>query len=369
MEERLKRFRRPIAAILAAVLLLPAVSAGAKTRGDVTANNNDGLGRLFGEKPEYCLLCGELHTGAGGAFVRFFHDVGYFFCGLFGAFPSQGRMYFTKEVVDAGADEPFYFVHMSDTHLTDANEKDLADPQLAQTVARREGFCATAVRMLDDGAVKARELDAFIVHTGDLIDFVSRANLARAKAFTAENDVFASAGNHEYSRYIWGDPEDEAQRDSVRDRLQASFTNNLEYSVRVEHGVKFITVDNAYYRIKQWQLDAFRASLAEDDLPVILCVHVPLYAPDIHAHVREVFGEPAWLMNVPEELMEGWEDGWIEHQRSDAVTAEFYDLVVSTPRIKAIFTGHEHFDFVSQLTPTLKQYVTDCTQGRIVEVR
>ena len=35
-----------------------------------------------------------------------------------------------------------------------------------------------------------------IVHTGDLIDFVSEANLDAAKKFTAENDVFFAAGNH-----------------------------------------------------------------------------------------------------------------------------------------------------------------------------
>lgn len=83
---------------------------------DITANHNDSLLRLFTDKPEFCLYCGELHTGTGGSFVRFFHDIAYFFCGIAGTYPDSGRMWFSYDTIDAGADKPFYFIHAGDNH-------------------------------------------------------------------------------------------------------------------------------------------------------------------------------------------------------------------------------------------------------------
>ena len=46
----------------------------------------------------------------------------------------------------------------------------------------------------------------------------------------------------------------------------------------------------------------------------------------------------------------------IDEQKANDATNEFYELIVSTPCIKAILVGHDHANFVSQVTSTLKQY-------------
>ena len=272
-----------------------------------------------------------------------------------------------------GSDDPFYFIHTSDTHVLLIDERDSGDERLVETAKRRENDWPCALRTLDDLSIKAGELDAFIVHTGDLIDYISQRNLDVAKQFTAQNDVFACAGNHEYMNYIWDDLPGSAQRDLTQDRVLPAFSNDIRFSTRVEHGVKFIAVDNVYHRVDSWQVDRLREELAKDDLPVILALHVPLYDPDMFEFqmTKYDFPHPAWLMGVPEELMReyGYEEEWIEEQKPDAPTNEFCDLVAASPQIKAIVTGHNHADFTSQLTPTLKQYMVACDQGQIFEVR
>ena len=362
---------KKIISLLLSVIMLSTCFIAANAD-DITANHNDGIARLFADRPDFCLYCGELHSGVGGAFVRFFHDVAYFFCGIAGKYPDSGRMWFSFDSIDAGADEPFYFIHIGDTHVSYIDERDSGDERLVDTANKRIDYCPTDLRMLDDVSLKARELNAFIVHTGDLIDFVSQKNLEIAKDFTANHDVFACAGNHEYHVYIWDDGDDAARRARVEDQVQASFSNNIRFSVRIEHGVKFIAIDNSTHKIEQWQLDKFREEIA-DGMPVILALHVPVYAPDIFEFQMNKldYPHPAWLMAVPEEVMQeyNYEDAWIEEQKANDATNAFYDLIVSSPNIRAIVTGHDHAHFVSQVTPTLKQYMVATDEGQIFAVR
>ena len=363
--------KKKISLLLAVAILFSACIMPARAD-DITANHNDGMSRLFEDRTEFCLYCGEVHTGFGGAFVRFFHDAAYFFCSVAGKYPESGRMWFSYDTVDAGADEPFYFIHIGDNHVSYIDGRDYGDERLVETANKRIDYCPTDLRVLDDVSLKARELGAFIVHTGDLIDFVSQKNLDYAKDFTSKNDVFACAGNHEYHVYIWDDGEDTARRESVEDKVQESFTNNIRFSVRIEHGVKFIAIDNSFHKIEQWQLDRFKEEIA-DGMPVILALHVPVYAPDIFEFQMKKldYPHPAWLMGVPEELMReyNYEDSWIEEQKANEATNEFYDLIVNSPNIKAIVVGHDHAHFVSQVTPTLKQYMVATDEGQIFLVR
>ena len=376
MKKKAGTIKRCFAAALSLLLLFLSLTACASAKtgsSDVTVNHADSLSRLFADKPAYCLFCGEIHTGFGGKCRQFFHEAAYFFCGLVGKYPKEGRMYFTADTIDIGVDEPFCFIHIGDTHVSYIDERDAGDERLVETANNRVDYCPTDLRMLDDVSLKAKELNAFIVNTGDLIDFISRKNLDIAKAFNSENDVFTSAGNHEYLIYIWNDGDNYERRDRVREKVKAAYTNDIEFSVRIEHGVKFIAMDNAFHNIDEWQLDRFKEELAKDDMPIILALHVPLYAPDIFKFQMEKldYEHPAWLMNVPEELMReyNYAETDYEEQKANEFTKEFYDLIVSTPEIRAIVTGHDHAHFVSQVTPTLTQYMVDTTEGQIFEIR
>jgi len=46
-----------------------------------------------------------------------------------------------------------------------------------------------------------------------------------------------------------------------------------------------------------------------------------------------------------------------------------HELITHCDAIKAILAGHMHYDYVSQVTPTLKQYVVNTESCNIVTVR
>ena len=259
---------------------------------------------------------------------------------------------FQPQTVEVGASEPFCFLHLSDTHLTLADSRD--GRRKVQLAENRSSIFPWAQANLQAAIEKSQELGCFIVHTGDLIDFVSQKNLEAAKDFTDRCDVIMAAGNHEFSLYVGEAKEDAAYRNQSLDKVQAAFKNDIRFSSRKVNGVNLVCLDNGYYQIEQWQLDRLREELALG-MPTILFLHVPLYAEDIYNAVVTEPGMPSYLMSVP------WEQ--------DEITAQAYELITTSSNIRAIFAGHLHMNFVSMVTPALPQYITACDTGRIVTVQ
>ena len=74
-----------------------------------------------------------------------------------------------------GATAPFSLLHVSDTHLTLADERD--DERKLQTADRRQETFPTAESDFREILRIATEEKKTVVHTGDLIEFVSEKNL------------------------------------------------------------------------------------------------------------------------------------------------------------------------------------------------
>ena len=139
------------------------------------------------------------------------------------------------------------------------------------------------------------------MHTGDLLDFVSLANLEAAKAFSDEHDLFMATGNHEFSLYVGEAKEDAAYRNQSLAKVQACFKNNIRMSARVIDGVKFVALDNGYYTFEREQLE-FLKQEAKEGLPIVLMFHTPLYDKALYEDTMMRF-PCAYLVGVPEELM------------------------------------------------------------------
>lgn len=154
--------------------------------------------------------------------------------------------------IKIGIEKPVTLMHISDTHLTLADNRD-NERKNVLAKERKAGCFPHNDEQMAEIENFARRTGNTILHTGDLIDFVSEANLEKAKAFTDEFDVFMAAGNHEFSLYVGEAVEDEAYRNQSLDKVQASFKNDIRFSVRRIGGVKFITIDNSYYRFDEEQ--------------------------------------------------------------------------------------------------------------------
>lgn len=267
--------------------------------------------------------------------------------------------------VVCGAEKPFTLLHISDTHLTLADERnDQRKIDLAK--GRRACFPSTALSDLEETAKYAKDHNLTIVHTGDLIDFVSEANLDIAKKLTSENDIFFSAGNHEFSLYVGEAFEDEAYRNQSLAHVQESFTNDIRFASRVINGVKLIAIDDSYYRFDRPQLEKLKKE-TEEGLPIILLMHNPIYEPELFRIARPK-GDSAYLTSTPYELMSDYSEYRFKQQKADDITLEATEFIKSCPLIKAIFAGHLHYDYEGHLTESIPQYVTGIGTMRLIEI-
>lgn len=260
-----------------------------------------------------------------------------------------------KTTICVGAEKPFRALHLSDTHLTLCDERD--DERKNKLAVKRERIFPYQEQMLDFASAYAKKENLPILHTGDIIDFVSEANLDYVKTFTAENDLFMAAGNHEFSLYVGEAWEDADYRNQSLAHVQESFTNDIRFSKREIGGVNFVAIDNSYYLFEKEQLDALKAVAAEGK-PMVLLLHNPLYTERLFRYQTEVRGsECGYVVGAPEEMMKGYSDHRYRQQKADAITEETVAYIKSESLIKALLVGHLHYDFEDAITDTLTQYI------------
>ena len=242
-----------------------------------------------------------------------------------------------------GIEKPFTVLHASDTHISFADNRN--DERKVKLAEQRTRHFPEASKNLEFIKNKSISESKTIIHTGDLIDFVSELNIEKAKEFTDSVDIFMAAGNHEFSLYLGEEKEDAAYRNRSLPRIQSVFRNNIRLSSREINGVLFVALDNSYYLIDEEQLDFLKAE-CNKGLPVILCMHTPLYSRELYDYMREKEGDPAYLMSVPEELMQDYSEDRFIQQRQDALTSEAFEFITSCDAVKALVTGHIHKDYV-----------------------
>ena len=267
-------------------------------------------------------------------------------------------MELVKTTIRAGAEAPFRLLHITDTHLTYADGRD-GRRKVALAESRARVFHdenGSIERHLDEAITYARDGGMLLVHTGDLIDFVSRKNLEVARKKLTGVDCMMAAGNHEFSLYVGEAFEDEAYKARSFDRVQAVFANDISFSSRVVGGVNLIFIDNSYYLFSRRQLDALRREL-DRGLPSILFFHNPLHTPALYAD-RMQAGPCAYLTGTPEELLACYPPDRYRQQKPDAVTLETIACITASPFVKAIVAGHLHIFHDGALDCGIPQYVT-----------
>lgn len=258
--------------------------------------------------------------------------------------------------IHIGIEKPFTFLHVSDTHICRADARN--DKRKNRLAKSRAAYFDTAERDYLEILKIAQQEHLMVTHTGDLIDFVSEANLDGARDFTETIDCFMAAGNHEFSLYVGEAKEDAAYRNQSLAHVQESFTNDIRFASRIVNGVNLIAIDNSYYLFEQWQLDRLKEE-AEKGLPMLLFMHTPLYSEESYKFATALQeGTPAYLMAVPEEKMDFYTPDRFEQQQADAVTWEADRYIKEHPLIRGIFTGHLHHDFESLLMERVPQFIT-----------
>ncbi len=276
-------------------------------------------------------------------------------------FPKRGereRLSLSYATIHAGATKPFSLLHASDTHLTSAYD-DEGEKKTTLRDIQTKAFGGRQQEALRDTLDWARDHVNLMVHTGDLIDFQSRANFdAVREAFSNAPAIFGCLGNHDFNPDLWlNDPKEngtEAWKDRTRDTLRQVYPFDISLQSRIVNGVNFVALDNVFGVVTAAQVERFKAEVAKG-LPIILCVHVPFYTDELWRATRMFWAKPGPRFT---EATVPVSSGERLSQERDQVTRDFIAYLKSEPLLKAILAGHLHFSAEERFSPTAMQYVT-----------
>ena len=259
-----------------------------------------------------------------------------------------------KSELHIGLKQPLTLLHVTDSHIALADER---DDERKHALAKRMGS-PDKERYWYEHVAYAEEHCDLLVHTGDLMDFISHANVDWARKALKNDKVFFIAGNHDYSQYVGEAWEDDAYRMNSYMQMGYGLGVPMFFNARVIGGVNIVGIDNSYYRFADWQIWRLRREV-EKGLPVILAFHDPLFEQSLYDYHYTVSGEDCtYLVGCDEEHLLRYSEFRAVQQRPDDATLRMIDYIKSEPQIKAILTGHLHFNFVSNLTDSLVQIVT-----------
>ena len=267
--------------------------------------------------------------------------------------------------INVGAEKPFSALHISDSHLTRVFDSE--SQRKRDLSVRRQRIFPWAEHYFDAHIRYAADNDMIMLHTGDLIDFVSEANLSFIEGQLGVDNWFASAGNHEYSQFVGEAREDAAYKAQSYDKVQAAYPNNLTLASQVVNGVNFVAIDDVYYNFTEQQHELMEREVKRG-LPIVMMCHVPLYTPrHCEYSLKQTKGLAAYLTGAPLEITskyreypnlapdEKWRNRSIQH-RADKPTLDFIAWLKEQPELKAILCGHCHYFFEERFSPTAIQY-------------
>ena len=255
-----------------------------------------------------------------------------------------------KNTVEIGLEKPLKILHITDSHLPFYCEDD-TEEIIRQAKKRQQ---ETSVSNLKKLMKYGEENCDIIVHTGDLIDFISKPCIDFAREYLKNDKILFVAGNHEYWRCD-SEKEDMAYRIKSIERMGGKLCEGMLFSSRIIGGVNFVGIDDAYHQAEYEQLDFLKEEVKKG-LPVILFMHAPLYEENLYKKSYEMWNGENYILGCDTVRHPEISGDMTEPFES---TKAFYEYVVSEKQIKAVLTGHLHFSFESMLPNGAVQYVTD----------
>ena len=262
-----------------------------------------------------------------------------------------------KNTIKIGLEKPLKILHVPDSHIALADE---FDNERKHELLNRL-FSPEKEKYLYEHIAYAKENCDILVHTGDLFDFVSHANTVKAREILSDDNFFFIAGNHDYSQYVGEAWEDKAYRMNSYMEIEryGGFGVPMLWNTKTIGGVNIIGIDNSYYLFEEWQLHHLKKEVKKG-LPIILAFHDPLFEQSLYDYHCEYIPHETctYLTGLDEEHLERYSEFRAYQQRPDEVTLRMIEYIKSEPLIKAILTGHVHFNFESNITDSLPQFVT-----------
>ncbi len=184
------------------------------------------------------------------------------------------------------------------------------------------------------------QVDLFAM-VGDVFSFPSEAAIEWALAKLKESGVRFCyiAGNHDWHYEGMDGPEVALRAEWTEKRLRPLYQGNPSLMAAYDvQGVRFVAIDDSTYEILPEQLAFFREQVASGR-PLVLLMHIPLYAPG--RPVGFGCGHPEWGAKTDKNWLVERRPKWPESGHS-ATTIAFREEVFRAPNLLGVFSGHTH---------------------------
>ncbi|WP_028522973.1 metallophosphoesterase family protein [Runella limosa] len=246
--------------------------------------------------------------------------------------------------------ERFNITMLADTHLFKDDERGVPFQQFSGRMAKAYNqtihFQTGAATNPEESFRKTLEIakqdqSKLVALIGDIFSFPSEAAVEWVASQLKEAQLphLYVTGNHDW-HYEGMEGSSHSLRDTwTQKRLRPMYQNDHPLmTVREINGVRFLALDNSTYQITPEQLAFFRKE-ATTQQPLVLMVHIPLYAPE--RSLGFGCGHPKWNAQNDKNYQLERRERWPETGHSQT-TMQFHKEVFSCPNLLGILAGHTH---------------------------
>lgn len=255
------------------------------------------------------------------------------------------NMQILKSTVIIGLKKPLSLFHITDTHLPAYIKDD------RENIAKRQEVEGILIQSLE----YADTHGSTVVHTGDLMTFCNDENLSLVDRYFGDRDYVFVVGNHDFCREgEYGDDPQNAIKNAAY--IAPHFCCDFDFDSRIINDeVNIVTLPNGFFRISEKQVENLKNEVKKG-LPIILCMHVPLFTPE-HAKTRFAIDGCAHLLAPDEEYISLYPQKFHFH-RADEITEKAVEYIKNESAIKIIIAGHTHMNYEEVFENGTVQIVT-----------
>lgn len=241
-------------------------------------------------------------------------------------------------------------VHIADTHLFMDDKRGIPFQEYSNRMAKAYNQTThfqtrektNPEESFEKSLAFAKEVNADIINlVGDIFSFPSEAAIewVSSKLDATGIPYIYVAGNHDWHYEGMKGNLDFLRDTWIKKRLLPLYQGNhplmAAYDVK---GIRFLAIDNSTYQINEEQL-AFLSAQIATGLPLVLLVHIPMYAPG--KNISFGCGNPFWGAATDRSFELERRPKWPESGHTQT-TFDFYKKVFDAPNLMGIFAGHKH---------------------------
>jgi DNA repair exonuclease SbcCD nuclease subunit len=241
-------------------------------------------------------------------------------------------------------------INIADTHLFMDDDRGIPYQEFSNRMAKAYNQTThfktrektTPMECFEKTLAYAKQVNADVITlVGDIFSFPSELAVewVNSKLEATGIPYIYVAGNHDWHYEGMSGKLDSLRDTWIENHLLSLYQgkNPLMAAYDIK-GIRFLAIDNSTYEINDEQLAFFSEHVASG-LPLVLLVHIPMYAPG--KSISFGCGNPNWNASSDRNYKLERRPRWPEDGHSKT-TFKFYNEVFNASNLLGIFTGHIH---------------------------